>query len=271
MPKVKFILYLCCIILGACASNNGYEAQKNIHELASSSFKVQKYYTSTFTLHGLLRQARGPSEYLHVYIEGDGLAWISRTRPSKNPTPTDSVTQDLAKHNPSDAAVLYLARPCQYVESDDMRMCNQKFWTSHRLAPEVITALNEAITQAKQYTKAKHISIVGYSGGGGAAVLVAAKRNDVSFLGSVAGMLDHERWTKMHKVSPLNGSLNPVDSVQKVKYIPQRHLSSNADKIVPPSTQAAYCKELKNTEFCVNVNTLKHSDNWYKFWDYNTP
>ncbi len=252
-----------------CASSGGYSAQKNIHEIAQNGFKVQKYKTSTFTLYGLLRPAKGQSTSLHVYIEGDGFAWVRRNKASVNPTPTDNVTRSLAEYDPSDAAVLYLARPCQYVKAGDMNMCSQKFWTSHRLAPEVIIALNEAINQAKQNINAQDISIVGYSGGGGAAALVAAKRNDVKFLGSVAGLLDHVKWTDMHKVSPLIGSLNPADSVHLLRNIPQLHVSGKDDKIVPPASQKSYCDELNQNNACIALDGVEHSDAWHRVWNYS--
>ncbi len=271
---MKKIIYLCiyCLLLSACVSSGGYSAQKNIHEVLQGEFKVQKYHTSTFTLYGLLRPARGDNKSLHIYIEGDGFTWVNRNRPSKNPTPADNITRELAQYDPSDAAVLYLARPCQYVKEGDMRMCAQKFWTSHRLAPEVITALNEAVSKAKEYTGAESLSIVGYSGGGGAAVLVAAQRRDVAFLGSVAGLLDHVTWTNWHKVSPLHGSLNPVDIVHLVKNIPQLHVSSGGDKTMPPSSQARYCKELLQaggqTNACIEFAGIGHAGDWYRVWDY---
>ncbi len=254
-------------MLSACTV--GGAAQKNIQTALPIEFKVQKYHTSTFTLHGLLRAPKVNNDSLHVYIEGDGLAWISRTKPSTNPTPTDDVTLSLAKHDPSNAAVLYLARPCQYVQGQDRRLCQRKFWTSHRLAPEVITALNEAIDKAKQDTNAKDVVLVGFSGGGAAAVLVAAKRNDVKFLGSVAGLLDHEKWTNWHNVSPLSGSLNPVEFVQQVQSIPQKHISGLSDDIVPTSTQDPFCKKLNQADACESIAGVNHYSPWYQYWNYN--
>ncbi len=268
---MKNVIYLCiaCILLSSCATSGGYNAQKSIYEIATDDFKVQKFYTSTFVLYGLLRSATGQNDNLHVYIEGDGFAWVSRSRVSKNPTPTDNVTRSLAEYDPSNAAVLYLARPCQYVKEDDFRMCNYRFWTSHRLAPEVIVALNEAVSQAKSLTNAKNISLIGYSGGGGAAALVAAKRNDVKFLGSVAGLLDHVTWTNMHEVSPLIGSLNPVDSAHLLSKIPQRHVTGSTDDVVPASSQISFCNNIEQSNACITIDGVGHYDQWSRIWDYN--
>ncbi len=56
-----------------------------------------------------------------------------------------------------------------------------------------------------------HLTLVSYSGGGAVATLVAARRNDVHNLVTVAGVLDHELWTRNHHLSPSTGSLNLAD------------------------------------------------------------
>ncbi len=265
---MKIILLCCCLILSSCALDNTYRGQKEIYEVLESEFIVQKFHTSTFTLYGLLRPARNNSDKLHVYIEGDGLAWLSRNRPSTNPTPTDNVTPTLAKNDPNDAAILYLARPCQYVEDIDKNMCEKKFWTSHRLAPEVIEATNEAINQAKKINKSKDVAIIGYSGGGGVAVLASAEREDVVFLGTIAGLLDHKKWTDHHKISPLHGSLNPIDKVELINDIPQRHASGMKDTIIPPVVNKNFCQSLTSSNSCLTFDKLSHNDNWYQQWSY---
>jgi hypothetical protein len=60
-----------------------------------------------------------PGAALSVYIEGDGLAWMSRRRLSRDPTPVDPLALDLAALDPA-ANVVYLARPCQHTEHDPL-------------------------------------------------------------------------------------------------------------------------------------------------------
>ncbi len=267
----KFLsLILFAFLLSSCAPTSSvsvYSGQNKINQILPVDFSVQKFYTDTFTLYGLFRPARNNSVDLHVYIEGDGLAWLSRTVISENPTPTDNTTAMLARNDTSDAAVLYLARPCQYVEAHEMQMCSQEYWTSHRLAPEVISALDTAISQAKENTRAEDISLVGYSGGGGAAVLVAARRDDVDFLGTVAGLLDHETWTDMHNITPLYGSLNPLDSIDSVKNIEQLHITGLDDDIITYGVNDKFCNELASNS-CEEIYGFTHNDDWYMVWDY---
>ncbi len=268
---MRYILYVCLILLSACSSHSVselYKKQNKIESILPKDFLVQKFQTNTFTLYGLLRPAKEESKVLHVYIEGDGLAWVTRTQPSNNPTPTDNVTPQLARNDKNNAHILYLARPCQYVEMNERKMCEQKYWTSHRLADEVISALNEAITEAKESVNAQNVAIIGYSGGGGAAVLTASKRDDVYFLGSVAGLLDHKAWTNHHKVSPLKGSLNPLDFANKVKDINQVHMTSTSDDIIKPFMQQKYCEKLNDTRACKQVQGIEHNGAWTRIWNY---
>lgn len=182
-----------------------------------------------------------PVETLTVYIEGDGLAWLDRTQPSADPTPLNPVGLELALRHPQGAAA-YLARPCQYVESSDRLNCRKDFWTSARFAPEVIAASDQAVGELMHRVGATRLILVGYSGGGAVAALVAARRNDVVRLVTVAGNLDHRVWTEMHHVAPLTGSLNAADAWPTLALIPQRHYVGGRDENVSRAVVEAYVR-----------------------------
>ena len=137
-----------------------------------------------------------------VRIEGDGLAWLSRSQVSADPTPMQPVALELAMRQPGGAAA-YLARPCQYVQGPDARNCATAWWTDRRFAPEVVTASSLAIDQLKLRFSAQRLVLVGYSGGGAIAALVAAQRHDVALLVTVAGNLDTQAWTALNRITPL--------------------------------------------------------------------
>ncbi len=274
--RVLPILLLCSLYVAGCAISqqpSTARVQNEIHKAQHVlGFQERRIVTDSFTLYGLLHPARHEADTLHVYIEGDGLAWISRYKASRNPTPTKATALHLASHDPSlakgSASVLYLARPCQYVQDAAAQHCQPKYWTAQRFAPEVITALSQAIDSIKAEVQAQHIVLVGYSGGGPSAALVAAQRQDVVFLGSVAGNLDIESWTTWHKVSPLQGSLNPMDYVQQVRHIPQRHMSSHDDAIVPPIISQNFCNALNKPTYCEQVHGIEHGGPWHTVWNY---
>jgi len=170
-------------------------------------------------------------EPLTIYLEGDGLAWRSPTSISADPTPINPLALRLALRHPGGQAA-YLARPCQYRELKNSPDCDEKYWTSHRFAPEVIEASNVAISKLRALIPADSLRLVGYSGGGAVAALVAARRHDVAQLITVAGNLDQAAWTKAHRLTPLTGSLNPADYPDELSKVPQTHLVGGKDRIV---------------------------------------
>ena len=194
-----------------------------------------------FVLTAFVPATLSRADSLTLYIEGDGLAWVDAATPSFDPTPLDPLALRLAFNQPSGAAV-YLARPCQYVAEADWRNCARKYWTSHRFSPEVIEASNQALEQLKRKFGAQRLVLVGYSGGAAVATLLAARRDDVERLITVAGNLDHQTWTALDTLSPLSGSLNPADAWHQLIRVPQIHFIGAQDQSVPLAVADAYRK-----------------------------
>lgn len=214
-------------------------------------------------------QAYGPAgstsiRHLRVYIEGDGLAWISRSRPSGNPTPITPTGLQLALADPTGSAV-YLARPCQYQHST---ACTSEYWLSRRFAPEVMTATSRAISRLKQRYQAQSVTLVGYSGGGAVAALVAAHRSDVRALITVAGNLDTQKWTQHHHLTPLTGSMNPADYAQRLQAIPQWHFTGGKDAIIPPLIAGSFADRVVEQALLriITLQTHDHYCCWADQW-----
>jgi dienelactone hydrolase len=204
---------------------------------------------------------------LTIYIEGDGLAWLSRSTPSLDPTPLNPVGLKLALRDPSNA-VVYLARPCQFVANDDKRSCQRKYWTHQRFAPEVIAASVNAVEQLKRRAGADRLVLVGYSGGAAVASLVAAQRRDVVQLITVAGTLDHPTWTQELHLSPLEGSLNPSDAWEQLQSLPQTHFVGAQDSIISISVARAYAAHFPLAA-PLTIKTLPAFDHhccWVEHW-----
>ncbi|WP_148207306.1 alpha/beta hydrolase family protein [Paramagnetospirillum magneticum] len=195
--------------------------------------------TPSFDLYSLGPGRLVPGAPLVVYIEGDGYAWISRNRISDDPTPRRLLVLELALADPR-PNVVYLARPCQYVRGSQFRNCQPAYWDTAGYAPEVIEAFNVAIDRFARKVGASQVFYVGYSGGGAVATLVAARRSDTAGLITVAGVLDHETWTKLDGLGPLRYSLNPADETARVVNVPQLHFSGGRDRVVPSAVARAY-------------------------------
>jgi pimeloyl-ACP methyl ester carboxylesterase len=199
---------------------------------AQEGWKERVISAGNFELLAFHPQIANAGGRLTIYVEGDGFAWMTGSRPSDDPTPINPVALRLALAHPVGNAA-YLARPCQYTKERSTR-CHQRHWTSARFAPEVIDAMNVAIGALKDASGAKELSLVGYSGGAAIAALVAARRNDVVELTTVAGNLDHAAWTAYHRLSPLSGSLNAADVAGNLKRIRQKHFIGERDRVIPP-------------------------------------
>lgn len=179
---------------------------------------------------------------LVVYIEGDGLAYLSPTRPAQDPTPVDPVALRLALAHPGGGPVAWLARPCQY--DPRKRGCEPAYWTSARWAPEVVDSAELALDRLKRDSGADRLLLVGYSGGGALAALLAAGRSDVSGLVTIAANLDLDRWVRDHQLSPLSRSLNPADKAQALRTLPQIHIRGGRDTIVGGDVVRAFIARL---------------------------
>ena len=240
---------------------------ENAHRLArDAGLTPQILKGGTFALQTYHRLGRSTGP-LRVYIEGDGFAWINRGRISPNPTPHNPVALKLAAsdHSP---AVFYVGRPCQYVGVGSNRQCTKRYWTSHRFAPEVIETTSAVIEQAKKLAGATAVELVGFSGGGAVAVLVASLRSDVVGIRTVAGNLDHVTLNQQKKVAPLTGSLNAVDVAAKVSVIPQVHYVGVDDDIVGDIVAEVYRNRAGRTD-CIairRVSGVSHTEGWDDMW-----
>jgi dienelactone hydrolase len=193
-----------------------------------------------------------------VYIEGDGMAWISRDQLSSNPTPVQPIALKLASID-TNANVLYVARPCQYLWPQKMNRCSSRYWSDKRGSEEVISSINQAISIVKQKKNMSSIRLIGYSGGGGIAALIADRRADVSEFVSVSGNLNYKLFTQTHNLSPMNGSIDPITVANQIGSIPQIHYVGADDKIIPKQIALSFSDKVKV------INNVSH-DNWPDKW-----
>jgi hypothetical protein len=237
---------------------------------AKASWAQESIVTDTFILRAYVPKAsiRPPTKSLGltIYIEGDGLAWLNSSTPSSNPTPIYPLALKLAMKDAGPSA--YLARPCQFIDLEEQKNCTHKYWTSHRFSEEVIYAIDQAIDQLKLRFGAKQLTLVGYSGGGAVAALVSVRRNDVEWLITIAGNLDHKAWSTEHHLTPLTGSLNPADAWRQLENIPQTHFVGGKDAIVGEPIARAYASNFKSGELPIIkvIPDFDHRCCWEDRW-----
>lgn len=263
---IKLSILILLTILNGCMTVPSIDKRQKTaeHLINEHGWHKQIIETSSFDLMSFVPDHPSKSSSLTIYIEGDGLAWISSAQPSNNPTPINPVGLKLAISHANVNAAL-LARPCQYLT--DLR-CETKYWTSHRFAPEVIEASSQAIDSLKLQFSASRLTLVGYSGGGAVATILAGQRDDVIKLITVAGNLNHQSWTDFHHITPLTGSLNPADYRERLAKVEQVHFVGEDDTVVPPFLAMDFVASLPRSSPAkvIRVPRQSHSCCWHSSW-----
>ena len=258
-----FLVVLACMTIGCTAL--GYKGAAGICPLpACSDWKYRHFIHNGIPVIGFQKPGRRLGRMV-VYIEGDGNAWRSRSRVSSDPTPDDPVALRLGLRDP-DPGVLYLARPCQYVGRKFIASCNPSLWTAARYSLEVIEAMGRAISASKLSAEDR-LTLVGYSGGGVIATLVASRRLDVDELVTIAAPLDIVAWTSYHRVSPLKDSLNPSEREPVYGTTREFHFHGGRDLVVPPAVIERYRLQASraNVHF-FTVSEFDHKCCWVRDW-----
>ncbi|MCU6669549.1 alpha/beta hydrolase [Enterobacteriaceae bacterium H4N4] len=251
------------LLFSGCVSHDPYREGRAI--AAQGGLISEKIDTPSFPI-AAWQRITPPVHLLRVYIEGDGFAWKSRTQPSDNPTPRNPVGLALAAADNGEN-VLYLARPCQFIGPPLPSSCSVNMWTSERFSPAVVETMNAALNQVVQRYPGVKVDLVGYSGGGNIAALLAATRDDVRSLRTVAGSLDVAYVNEIHRVTPMPAALSAIDRASALRALPQIHYSGGEDNTVPSAVARRFQQAVGGR--CVQVETLEgiaHGSDWAAVW-----
>ena len=229
---------LLCFLLTACAGA-GWVAPVDFQYVP---IKTDSYEIATW------QKINNPkNNSIHIYIEGDGNSFDAYGQPTDDPTPHGTLVRDLAARDNFEN-VVYVARPCQFIMDDN---CKRQDWTTGRFSQKIINAESDVI---KQIAKNKHIVLVGYSGGAMVSGLVI-KQNPklkVDKWITIAGVLNHKKWTEYFGDEPLGESLN-MDTLPNVTQV---HFVGGRDKVVPYDLAKTWADE-KNIKI---MPTATHND-----------
>ncbi len=259
--QTAVLLVIFALLVGCAAATTKWSTltQKG----STYEFYPVNFKTANFSLAGLLKGEKGHSKELIVYLEGDGRG-VVRGRVTQDPTPSKAMGFELARSDPA-PMVLYLARIGQFQPSETGD--NYKaYWSNKRLSKEAVEAASQAIDQAKAKLGATRLHLIGYSGGGGLAILLAEQRNDVATITTVAGLLDTVWWVEEKNYQPLTGSLNPADQVALTSATPQVHFYGIDDIIIPPNMSAHFRTLAPFTSFSRVEVPTNHWNAWPELW-----
>jgi hypothetical protein len=226
----KLALILLCLITTSCSLTQQYRRIAKQYDLDSqiitiNGFRLQVYANQPYIQN--LKQLKIPIDDLHVYIEGDGRAWKSLHTPSKNPTPKSPIMLKLMTLDPMPS--IYVGRPCYYLQNNK---CDVLLWTFARYGDDVVVALTQAYEQLSSHYSS--LTLIGHSGGGALAMLIASRLYKTKTVVTLAGNIDSDAWTTHHHYSPLYLSHNPAKQPLLPKHIRQFHYAGSNDTNVLP-------------------------------------
>lgn len=202
------------------------------------------------------------SSPVHIYLDGDGLPWMTRTRIARDPTPRTPLALRLMSRDPGPA--LYIGRPC-YNGLAASPGCSPWLWTHGRYSEEVVKSMAAALRGALGSDRDREVTLIGYSGGGVLAMLIAARIEQVGTVVTIGANLDIAAWADHHGYSRLIGSLNPATQPPLPARIRQIHLAGERDSRVPARLSEPALARQAKAQFLV-VPHFDHCCCWERAW-----
>ena len=203
------------------------------------------------------------TSHLHIYIGGDGSPWSTPTLINIDPTSAKAVLLNLMSLDTYPS--LFVGRPC-YHSYGKGKNCSNRWWTSHRYSAKVVTSMKQVIRQLIDKHRTPSLSLIGFSGGGTLAMLLAHDIPQVKHVVTINGNLDIDYWTNKHGYSPLVGSINPADLPALPESILKIHLLGADDKIIDAQHIKSTFADRKNTEVIIYPKFTHHCC-WADVWE----
>ena len=243
------------LILTGCTS----PAVKLMQQAESMGFQSLELQGNGFVMQAFHRLPAASFTRLHVYLEGDGRPWERGRIPADDPTTRESVMLPLMALDPSPA--LYLARPCYNGHAHDLG-CHQGLWTQARYGGEVVEAMAQALQAFAERHHIREWVLLGHSGGGSLALLLANRLAQTRAVVTLAANYDIDVWADHHHYLRLETSLNPAK--QADLGLEEWHLLARNDVTVPPSLFEQALRQRKNSH--VQLIEGDHQQGWLAIW-----
>lgn len=256
--SANLLLGFCYLLIMACSTNPTRNFERAVDDLQLTKKTVSTKQFDLRVYENRFKQGRS----LHVYIGGDGKPWLNHRYKSKDPTPRRLTALSLMQLDTRRA--IYLGRPC-YHHNGIGRNCSDKWWTSHRYAQAVVDSLSEAVKQYIIEHDIQTLTLIGHSGGGTLAMLLAPSIAQTTRVVTISGNLDTDAWTTLHLYTPLTGSLNPARMPELSSDIKKVHLLGGQDKNIPVEVISHQYHKRKNTKI-IHFPDYTHHCCWQDRW-----
>jgi len=246
------------VALAACAT----PAERFDQRAAALGLQATRLSGAAFTHRAYAADVRPDSGPLHVYIEHDGTPWIDVDQVADDPIPRTPFALELMAKDSGPR--LFLGRPC-YFDAREDRLCNPWVWTHGRYSMTVVTSMVAALRGFLSVHPYPNIVLIGYSGGGTLAWLMASRIPETTRVITIAANLDIAEWTRIHGYSPLSGSLDPALAPDLAPAIDQLHYVGGRDTNVSPSIVRAFARRHPEAHV-IEIPEFDHRCCWIERW-----
>lgn len=266
--SIKAGLLAALALSGCIATTLPYMRTETAQRIAAPAWMIKRDIAAAPYLLRSYERIHNRGGNANIYIAGDGSVSTSIEEWEIDPTPKNPVALHLASKDRSDN-VIYIARPCQYTAMlSKGDTCNDSIWKDERFSSAVIKSFGTALDDIAERYDIIGFNLIGYSGGAAIATLLAAERNDIISIRTVAGILDHEAHSTITNTPKLSGSLNPVKEASSLTQTPQYHFIGGQDNYVPPTVLHSYLQAMPPTN-CVQtmlVQEAGYEAGWVDKW-----
>lgn len=247
------------VLSSGCVFTAQQATDAALRRATQAGFKTELVEGRGFT-HSVFTRVRADAAPIWVFVEGDGSPWThAGTQIAPNPTARSPLALELALQTPN---AIYLGRPCYLRGHDDAR-CNSQFWTGARYSDAVVRSMNAALQATLKNHPNNKVVLVGYSGGGTLAVLMAQTLPRVAVV-TIAGNLDTAEWARQHGFTALAGR-NPADEAPLPAEIEQFYSIGGQDENVTESMAARYLSRVRS-ERIWRYEKFGHVCCWEEAW-----
>lgn len=250
-----------CLCISGCATPSEQFAavaeEKGFFPVSvdTASFEHQIYFNQKVI-------DRPDRDILHVYLDGDGTPWEQKRWIAEDPTSRNPLILELMALDRQPA--MFLGRPCYHGYSFSPQ-CHFKFWTSHRYSRQVVDSMTAALKILLTKYGFSQVSLIGFSGGGALALLIAPEIPEVKTVITVAANLNVDAWSRHHGYKPMQESLNPA-SQEISPHVRQIHIVGAKDEVVPPFIVESYL-EMQNVKSTYMIlDDYDHFCCWTEKW-----
>lgn len=244
---------LLCLIIGLLPA-----CQTRIdNQLAGEEDKIN---VQGFDLY-LRKKNLHPAKALHIYIEGDGRPWIGN-RIMIDPGPSNLMALFLMQEDTSPS--IYLGRPCYFQSKIGLpEKCNAALWTRARYSQQIVDLMVSALNSQKNLDQYAEWVLIGHSGGGTLAYLMAHELPKVKTVVAISSNLDVDAWIKHHQYSPLDWSLDP-SQLEPEQSLQVFYLTGGKDTNVPYELNKNFLEKI-NAKIIFRPD-YNHTCCWKKEW-----